>query len=191
MVESLPTFDDLRFQGGTGRAILLSGTGRDKKYGYRRGVYCKLGDIEQSEWMRLMRELIERSHEEQLHRQLLCWHKEHSYLKETSEQIAFSVLVKHSMRLFDDPNWVDYIKFNQRYRPEILADVAVAKVRSACCSETFLTTQALLGNSFNGTTCCQICGRWSEYEIISTDGYTNLNTSPWKSDDIRAERKTA
>lgn len=178
MAELLPTFDDLRMKCGTGRAILLSGTGRDKKYGYRHGVDCKLGNIERSEWMRMMRELIERSGEEQLHRQMLCWHKEHSYLKETSEQITFSVLVEHSMRLFDNPRWVDYIKFNQQYRPEFLADVAVAKVRSACCSETFLTTQALLDSSYNGTTCCQICGRWAEYEVLATGTYTQL----WKED---------
>ncbi len=174
MTDSPPSFDDLRMKCGTGRAILLSGTGRDKKYSYRRGVDCNLGDIEQSEWMRLMHELLERSGEEQLHRQMLCWHKEHSYFKETSEQIAFSVLVKHSMRLFDDPGWVDYIKFNQRYRPKLLADVAVGAVRSACCNTPFLTTQVLLEKALNGTTCCQICGRWSEYEVLSTGSYAEL-----------------
>ncbi len=174
----LPTFDDLRLQNGTGRAILLSGSGRDKKYSYRCGVQCRLGDIEQSEWMQMMRSLIERSGEELLHRQLLCWYKEHSYLKESSEQTALSVLEQHSMRLFDDPMWVDYLKFNQRYRPEMLADVTVAAVRSACCNTPFLTTQALLEKTQNGTTCCQICGRWSEYEVISTGSYSILNTSP-------------
>lgn len=174
MEKVLPTFEELCSKGGIGRAILLSGTGRDKKYGYRHGVYCKLGDIERSEWMRLMKDLIERSGEDQIHRQMLCWHKEHSYLKETSEQIAFSVLIKHSMRLFDDQQWVEYLKFNQRYRPDVLENVAVARVRSACCQRDFLTTQALLDSSYNGTTCCQICGRWAEYEVLATGAYTEL-----------------
>ncbi len=100
--------------------------------------------------------------------------KEHSYLKETSEQIAFSVLKQHSVRLFDDPLWVDYLNFNQQYRPEILADVAVARVRSACCQRDFLTTQALLDSSCDGKTCCQICGRWAEYEVLASGVYSEL-----------------
>ncbi len=175
MAGNPPTFDDLKMRYGTGHSYLISGSGRDKKFGYRLGVQCKLGDIELPQWIKMMRDLIERSGEEKLHQQLLCWHKEHSYRKESSEEIAYSTLVKHSMRLFDNEEWVDFLKFNRRYRPHVLDGVSVAKVRSVCCNKPFLTTQAILDKSTGGTTCCQICGRWSEFELLSVGRYEDLN----------------
>ena len=42
------TFEDLSVHFFTGRSILLSGSGRDKKYSYRSGVMTDVGDIELS-----------------------------------------------------------------------------------------------------------------------------------------------
>ena len=42
------TFRDLRVHYRTGRAVRLTGTGRDKEYTYRVGVQTDLGDIELS-----------------------------------------------------------------------------------------------------------------------------------------------
>ena len=39
------THADLRAHYGTGQAVLLSGSGRDKKYGYRNGIQTNIGDI--------------------------------------------------------------------------------------------------------------------------------------------------
>lgn len=44
------TFEDLRCHFGTGRSYVISGTGRDRKTGYRTGVQTDVGDIEVSEW---------------------------------------------------------------------------------------------------------------------------------------------
>ena len=52
-------FADLRKQYGTGRSYLIS-SNPEKKYGYRIGVQTRIGDIEQSEWIRQAEELIER-----------------------------------------------------------------------------------------------------------------------------------
>ena len=42
------TFSDLRAHYGTGRAYLISQKGREKKYGYRKGIQTDIGDLEVS-----------------------------------------------------------------------------------------------------------------------------------------------
>ena len=73
------THKDLHAHFSTGQSILLSGSGRDKKYGYRNGIQTDLGDIRNDVWRDLVRELIVRSHEEDLFDKLLEWEKEHTY----------------------------------------------------------------------------------------------------------------
>ena len=87
IIDSLPavpnrdqlTHKDLHAHFSTGQSILLSGSGRDKKYGYRNGIQTDLGDIRNDVWRDLVRELIVRSHEEDLFDKLLEWEKEHTY----------------------------------------------------------------------------------------------------------------
>ena len=172
MTDNLPDFEDLRHLGKTGRSYLISGDGRNRKYGFRSCVSCKLGDIEQSEWQQMMRDLIHRSGEDKLFDQMLTWLKEHNYCSDTEKQLESKASELHSMRILENAAWVDFIKFNQRFRPQILDGIPIAYVRTECCNELFITTQALLKNAHNGTTCCQICGRWSPFVILDTDTYT-------------------
>lgn len=60
------TFRDLRVHYRIGRAIRLTGTGRDKEYTYRVGVQTDLGDIELSVWQEAMQRLIHASGEYEL-----------------------------------------------------------------------------------------------------------------------------
>ena len=70
------TFADLRHHFGTGRAYIKSGSGRDRVYGYRRGIMTDIGDIEESEWKGLMLDLIQRSNEMDIYEALKRWSKE-------------------------------------------------------------------------------------------------------------------
>ena len=89
------THKDLHAHFSTGQSILLSGSGRDKKYGYRNGIQTDLGDIRNDVWRDLVRELIVRSHEEDLFDKLLEWEKEHTYwLKTKAELEHYTVSVK-------------------------------------------------------------------------------------------------
>lgn len=169
-----PTFKDLEIQTRTGRAFTISGEGRHRKIGYRHGVACRLGDIELTEWQRMMHDLIHRSGEDERYAHLLTWLKEHNYCSESTGALEHKALELHSMRIFENEAWVDYLKFNQRFRPQSLDEIAVAYVRCKCCNEIFMTTQALLAKSHNGITNCQICGSWSEFEVLGTDTYTAL-----------------
>lgn len=110
------SFEDLRVHFFTGRSILLSGSGRDKKYSYRNGVMTDVGDIELSRWRELVRGLIEKAHEQALHEQLLKWVKECCPFQHTKEEIETYALELHASRIFDDPQWAAYDVFNQQYR---------------------------------------------------------------------------
>ena len=161
------TFDNLRFMYGTGRGYMISGTDRYKTTGYRQGVMCKLGDLDQTEWIRLMHELIERTGEQMLYQQLLQWYTEHNYARDTPAALKMEALQAHSHRLFDSERWVFFVDFNRRFRPEALKQAALVLVQCDCCAAPGITTQALL-NQLDGTTCCPVCKRWSSYQRIET-----------------------
>ena len=55
-MENEITFAALRCHFQTGRSYVISGEGRNRVYGFRSGVQCDLGDIEKSEWIRMVKE---------------------------------------------------------------------------------------------------------------------------------------
>lgn len=109
------THKDLHAHFSTGQSILLSGSGRDKKYGYRNGIQTDLGDIRNDVWRDLVRELIVRSHEEDLFDKLLEWEKEHTYWLKTKAELEHYTLELYAARIFDNPRWVDYEAFAKHY----------------------------------------------------------------------------
>ena len=113
------THADLRAHYGTGQAILLSGSGRDKKYGYRNGIQTDVGDIRVDVWCQLVHELVIRSGEEALYAQLAAWEKARNYCSRTKEELEEHTLQLYAMRIFDLPDWVDYAAFAEHsgYHP--------------------------------------------------------------------------
>lgn len=119
-ISSVPNRDqlthaDLQAHFGTGRSILLSGSGRDKKYSYRNGIQTDLGDIRDDVWRELVRELIIRCHEEELFEKLLAWEKQHTYWLKTKAELEHHTLELYAARIFDCPKWVDYEAFSACY----------------------------------------------------------------------------
>lgn len=109
------THEDLRAHHGTGQAILLSGSGRDKKYGYRNGTQTNIGDIRDDVWEELVRELIVRSHEEELFEKLLEWEKQYTHFYRSKAELEHYTRQLYTVRIFDCPQWVDYKAFAERY----------------------------------------------------------------------------
>ena len=116
-------FSDLRVHYCTGQAYLIS-SNPERKYGYRHGVQCNIGDIEESEWQRLVEDLIERSGEQKLFSQLLEWQKIHGFSRNAKEAKR-EALELHAARIFDNEQWCDYVAFNKKYRSEILQNKGV------------------------------------------------------------------
>ena len=114
------SYEDLRFGHYTGQAILLSGSGRDKKYTYRHGVSTKLGDIEETVWYEAMNRLIERSGELELLQSMTEWVADNTPWLRTDKERHKEAVILMSYRVFDDPKWMGYEEFNRRYRPDYL-----------------------------------------------------------------------
>ena len=90
-------FADLRCRFQTGRSYVISGTGRNRIYGYRTGVMCQLGDIERSNWIQMVKDLICRSGEQKLYEQLLLHLKDHNYAKESKAELEFKALTTEAL----------------------------------------------------------------------------------------------
>lgn len=168
-MDKLPTFEDLRMHYRTGRSVLISGTGRDRKYGYRHGVQCNLGDLEEADWVSQVKDLIERSGEKQLYNELLEWCKENNFARESEKDLRFRALELHASRIFDDERWVDYLAFNRRYRPEVIDPSRLRWIRTECCNKPAQTTIKLIEEIYDNRTSCPICGRWSFFEVLTNE----------------------
>lgn len=154
--------EDVRFMYGTGRAIYISGTGRDKVYDYRNGCMTKIGDIEEGEWISLMKFLIVRDGEEEVFKQLLAWETEHNFCDSDKKTLERDTLIKHSMRLFDDVKWVDFVRFNQNYRPEELTKATLVDIVTDCCGTPDVQTIELIGEWSKVT--CPNCGTYTTFK---------------------------
>ena len=168
-MENKTTFAALRCHFQTGRSYVISGVGRNRVYGFRSGIQCDLGDIEKSEWIRMVKEHISRQGEEKLHQQLLQHLKDQNYAKESRAEIEFKALQYHAARIFDNEGWVDFLDFNRKYRPEVAASARLVWIRTACCGKSGEVTESTMErHQSTNTVCCPYCGRWAEYELLTT-----------------------
>ena len=67
---------DIRIMFGTGKSIILSGSGRNKKTGCRVGFQTKIGDIQKDIWVKLAEQLIQRTGEENILERLIEYVKD-------------------------------------------------------------------------------------------------------------------
>lgn len=172
-VDSL-TFDDLRYMYGIGES-LSTGSGRNKEYSYRNSVKTKVGNIKEQHWCRLMEQLIEHSGERWLLDALIQWEKEHNYAKASPADIRKKALQLHSYRMFDNPQWVCFLPFNRRFRPDALEGAHIVWVVNECCSLPGEVTQEQIERGCAGTVCCPHCGRWSRFSICPTPAEEDCN----------------
>src|SRR5699024_12113715 len=56
-------------------------------------------------------------------------------------EIRREALQLHTSRIFDNPQWVGYLPFNKRYRPEIWDAANIVFVRMKCCPKPGAVTQ--------------------------------------------------
>lgn len=159
-------FDQLRLHYHVGRSHSRF-SGRYKEYTYINYAQTDLGEIELPTWRKLAQQMIEYHHEEQLQEQLLEWVSEHNYCGDSRPKLLQESLELHMSRIFDNPNWVGFVPFNQRYRPDILRQTKLSWVEAVCCKMPGLTTAAQVegAKARQGCICCPICGRFSEFRV--------------------------
>lgn len=166
--------EDIRWHSSTGIAI-SSGSGRDRTYSYRTGVITDLGDIKTSLWRQIAEAVAQRRGEQWLVDALTEWERAHNYTKVSASQLRLEALHKYSMSLQDWPEWVDYIPFNRKYRPQVLEQAHIVTVFNACCGKPGEVTQEQIDRAWRGQIACPCCGRWSLFSICLPDG-----TLPWE-----------
>lgn len=162
------TFEDLRCQYQNGRALLIAGEGRNRVYGYRTGVQCKLGDIERVDWIQMVKEVISRAGEQKLHEQLLQHLKDHNHTRDSRSELEFKALQLHAARIFDDELWVDYLSFNQANRPEILDPARLILIMPRCCKTPGYITRTRYMQDISNTYCPH-CKRWTEMSLVQEE----------------------
>ena len=162
---SAVTFEDIRWQYGVFRCN-STGTGRDKKYFPWRAVKTKLGEIEECDWCKLVEAVIERENEIPLLNALIQWCNEHNYVSASVSEMRKEALQLHASRIFDNPQWIGFIPFNAKYRPEILNTANIVFVRMACCPEAGAVTQEQIDRACSGQISCPHCGRWNSFTIL-------------------------
>lgn len=113
------SFEDVYAHYGTGRSITHN-SGREKTYSYRHGIGTNVGDIEVSVWCEIVKRLIVRANEQELFRNVKHWTKDHCPFYRDATELEIEALKLHALRIFDDPDWVDYVAFNSKYRPYLL-----------------------------------------------------------------------
>ena len=116
------SLSDLQFRYATGRAIKRASDTGNKATGYRQGVMTRIGDLELSEWEILIKDLIKRSGEEKLLMSLIEWASDSCPWLRGMSEIYLYALELHSSRIFDNPNWIAYREFNQKYRKDYAVD---------------------------------------------------------------------
>ena len=125
----------------------------------------------------MVRELIGRKGEQHLYEQLLEYLTEHNYTKSTKSQLERKALELHADRIFDNEAWVDFLKFNRKYRPEVAAATKVVYIRTECCSKPGAIPQTQLDSckridktSIPSKYCQSLCGLYPEASIFAYHG---------------------
>ena len=167
------TFYDLAYKCGTFRTH-SEGRGRDKVITPQHGVRCAAGDLPLEEWKRKVEALIAEENEWELYNNLTEWVKRIPWINaRDKEAVTREALILHSRRMFDNRKWVDFVKFNQKYRTEVLKDAELVTVVNECCKKPGVITKEIFddpridgGQKIN---CCPICGRWSPFRLANND----------------------
>lgn len=170
-VEEQMTFAELAPQYDVMRGVTKVKNGR-KDSALISYVKIRAGEIERQQWQGMVRELIRETGEEELFQYLLEWTRERILWLKTEKERENYALELHTSRIFDDEDWVGFVPFNRKYRPERFASAGLASVTTECCGKECITTLTQLKNG-NGVVCCPFCGRFSAYKMMKGKGNRN------------------
>lgn len=164
------TRESLRFMYGTGQAFTFKNSQGHKISRYRVGVQTVLGDIEVSLWTELVKKLIEQKNDQEIFRQLLEWEKAHNYIdSKTDADLLYDTLKCYTHRIYDNKAWWDYVRFNFKYRPEILEnDSDLLLVRLACCGRECRIPKEQKQHNYEApdTVPCPYCNRSTMFSLL-------------------------
>ena len=166
------TLSDITWRYGTFLPY-STGSGRNKTHSSRSGIATPIGDIQEDLWYQVAGQIAKRDGEEWLVDALTQWNKDHNYMNASPSELRKEALHSYSLRIYDDPRWVDFIPFNRRFRPEVLETARIVTVINDCCKVPGEVTQEQIDGAYLRQVCCPHCGRWSTFSILSEE------SPPW------------
>ena len=116
--EKLEAFENLQWWYSVFRVSSKKTQSGRREYPSRESVQTKLGELEQDEWIRRAKNLIRDSGELSLQDALQEYVRSCIPWLHSEEEQEVYALKLHMARIFDNPEWVDYSEFNERYRPK-------------------------------------------------------------------------
>lgn len=161
------TTEDIRWRYGT-MTSTSTGSKRDRTYksSHRHGVMTALGDIQVDIWYQVAEHIVRRDGEEWLLAALNEWEQAHNYAQRSQKQLYYDALQSFSHRVFDNPQWVNFIPFNQAYRADVLKQAQIVTVVNSCCGKPGNVTQQQIDHAYESRIACPHCGRWSTFSIV-------------------------
>ncbi len=176
---ALITRENLRYMYGTGQGIVSKNSQGNKVSHYRIGVETALGDMEVSLWMELVQKLIEKENDQEIFGQLFEWEKADNCIpSKTSNDLLREAMQFYTYRIYDDKGWWDYVRFNMKYRPEILEnDPDLMYVRLACCDRTSRIPKEQIHHIHDepDTVPCPYCNKGTVFLVIENRGGLHEN----------------
>lgn len=140
-----------------------------KKHRSRVGVQTDCGDIEITLWCELVRKMIEQHNERELFNHLKVWVINECKWLTDKQEIEREALELHACHIFDDPCWLAFVPFNEKYRPEVLERTELVWV----VNEINPTPQRISREKMerdNATSFhCHICGKWEECKPLESN----------------------
>lgn len=156
-------FDDISYRYGT-CVSCSSGIGREKKRSSHMGVQTEIGDIREDLWYQLAEQVIGMHGETWLLEALETWCREMGHYPRYGFDLHKISLEIHSNQIFDSEEWIYYIPFNRRFRPEMMEGRQFPKVRVHCCEGAICeVTKAALRRDIVP---CPRCGAFRSYEVV-------------------------
>ena len=164
------TRENLRFMYGTGQGISFKNSQGNKVSNYRVGVQTALGDMEVSLWMELVQKLVEQESDQEIFAQLLEWEKDNNHIgSKTKNDLLREAMKSYTYRIYDNKAWWDYVRFNLKYRPDVLEnDSTLTLVHLACCGSVCRVPleQRQYNHEAPDTIPCPFCNRYTVFSII-------------------------
>lgn len=161
-------YKDLKARYGTGRAY-SEGSGRNKKSWYRTGVMTKIGDIRLDVWIQAAQALIAKNDDEDLLSAVMEY-RENDYSIPMHKDTKLVECLKDVLsRLVDNPEWIGFVPFNSKYRPELMKQVEIVKIFPACCNKWCDIPEAQILSSYDGRVHCPLCGAYTDYLTKKAD----------------------
>ena len=159
------TFEKLSKKYGTFRSY-STGTDRlgRKKYRSRVGVQTDCGDIEITLWCELVRKLIDEHNEQELFNHLKVWVMNNCKWLTNKPEVEIEAFELHARRIFDDPCWVGFVPFNEKYRPKVLEKTGFVWAVNATNPKPQRITRAKMKRDNDFSFHVHLCGKWKEIE---------------------------